>query len=360
MSVFTRALKAARPKRARVKGRQWVYVPYDQLTDSVGPLAEEPPAELGIVLVESLWKPQRRPYHKQKLALVLASQRHFALEQARRGVLVHYLTGEAPYSEQLAGAAEELGPLTMMEPAELELREHLADAVARGLLQVRPNELFLTTPAEFEASIGSNPPWRMDRFYRAVRRSSGLLMEGGKPVGGRFSFDGENRKPWKGTPAAPEVPRFVPDEITVEVAELVAERFADHPGELDVELLPVTAEHAEAVWAWAKSSCLPHFGPYEDAMALGSANLFHSRLSPLLNNGRLLARRIVEEAAELDIPIPSKEGFIRQILGWREFMRHVHRATEGFRKLPEGTEPGGLDATAPLPPAFWGEPSGLH
>lgn len=358
VSVFLERLRevnTADPSRVG----QWIFVPYDQLTDRVGPLAVEPPSGLGIVLVETSWKPRQRPYHKQKLAMVLASQRHFALEQASRGISVRYVFGETPYDELLAPLAAELGSLRMMEAAEHELRSRLAPLVASGAIEVLPNETWLTTREQFVSAFAGNKAWRMDRFYRRVRQDSGVLMEDGKPVGGKYSFDSENRKTWKGDPPAPEPLDFEPDEIKEEVLSLVAERFPDHPGELDGGRLPATRADAQRAWQWAKASCLEHFGPYEDAMSKQSEGLFHTRISALMNNGRLLPKEVLEEALALDLPLASIEGFIRQILGWREFMRHVHTETEGFRTLPEGAPTNALDANEPLPEAYWGTPSGL-
>ncbi|MBW2425738.1 MAG: cryptochrome/photolyase family protein [Deltaproteobacteria bacterium] len=367
MSAFRDALEAARGKRGgketsrRVDAaRRWIFVPYDQMTDRVGPLAQEPAEELGIVVVESLWKPRRRPYHKQKLAFVLASLRHFALEQSRRGVAVRHVFGEGSYRELLEPVAQELGPLRMMQAAEYELREDLRPLVEAGAIEVVPNETWLTTPEQFERAFAGGKAWRMDAFYRRVRKDSGILMQDGRPIGGKLSFDAENRKRWRGEPPAPEPPEFPLDAIKKEVVDLVEERFADHPGRIEGRSLPATQEDAEALWAWALKHCLPHFGPYQDAMSTESKTLFHSCVSAVVNNGRLLPRRLVAEVEALDIPLSSKEGFIRQVLGWREFMRHVHVATDGFRTLAPDGRPSALNAHEPLPPAFWGEPSGLH
>ncbi len=389
MTFFRHALDRLNPPPER---RRWLFVPYDQLSDRIGPLEREEPGQVGIVLVESSWKAARRPYHRQKLALVLANQRHFALEQAERGVAVRYLAVDRPYREALAPLAAELGPLRMMEPAERELRSDLAPLVEEGQIQVVPHEGWLSTPEQFRAGAGESPPWRMDAFYRRVRRDSGILMEEGKPVGGRFSFDSENREPWRGEPEPPEPPRFEPDEVTREVGELIESRLGRHPGELDLESLPATREDAEALWRWARESCLEHFGPYEDAMSRRSSGLFHTRISPLLNLHRLLPRQVVEETAAAEAPLASREGFVRQVLGWREFVHHVHRETDGFRRLPDrdpevapqpgdggwgrwsgqtwgaedreggpdgGARPSFLGSAGPLPPAFWGRPSGL-
>ena len=349
-------------------------MPYDQLSDRIGPLSRLDPDHTGIVVVESPWKAARRPYHRQKLALILANLRHFALEQAARGVAVRHVVADGPYRDSLAPLAEELGGLTMMEPAERELRVDLAPLVGDGRLRLVPHEGWLTTSEQFASSQKGPPPWRMDAFYRQVRRDSGLLMdERGKPVGGKFSFDAENRQPWTGDPPAPREPVFPRDPVKEEVLELVAVSFADNPGELRPDALHATQADAEALWAWAKTECLPHFGPYEDAMSRRSEGLFHTRISFLLHVHRLLPARVVHEVAALDAPLSCREGFVRQVLGWREFMRHVHGRTDGFRDLPGSpgpksaaaaastpATPSVLGADLPLPPAWWGTPSGLH
>jgi deoxyribodipyrimidine photolyase-related protein len=360
--------------RGGARSRRWLYVPYDQLTDAIGPLSREDPRTLGIVLVESGAKASRRPYHQAKLALVLASQREFALEQAARGVAIELVSMPGTYAEALTRVQGELGaPLTMMEAAERELRVELAPLVERGALEVIPHEGWLTTADQFRESQGaaarsnaptSAPHYRMDAFYRVARRATGLLMVNGSPEGGRFSFDGENRLPWHGTPPAPEPPRFAHDAVSHEVFDFVRTHFAAHPGHVDEASLPTTKLHAGKLWAWAKAECLPHFGPYEDAMSTQSRGLFHTRISPLLNNLRLSARRVVDEVAAMPVPLPSREGFVRQVLGWREFVRHVHRETDGFRgidtwpRVARSHAPG--ETTMPLPPTFWGgAPSGL-
>ncbi len=389
-SVFSRELAARAVDRS---GREWLYIPYDQLSDAIGRLARSNASELGIVLIEAPAKAARRPYHRQKLALVLANQRHFALEQAERGIAVHYVVAERGYAEALAALPREFGPLHVMEAAERELRVELQPLVASGALLVERHEGWLTTRADFEQSAGKHAPWRMDAFYRHVRQRTGLLMDGSRPIGGKYSFDAENRKPWRGQPPAPEPPCFEPDAITREVMGLIAAHFTHHPGVLDATALPATAADAEALWRWARAACLPHFGPFEDALSTRSSGLFHSRVSALLNLHRLLPARLVNEAAaDETLPLACREGFVRQILGWREFVRHVHRHTDGFRQLPDGapqsaTRPGdggfagwsgkawpgapsspgdggacpsALDAHEPLPAVYWGEPSGLR
>jgi deoxyribodipyrimidine photolyase-related protein len=172
-----------------------------------------------------------------------------------------------------------------------------------------------------------------------MRQRTGILMEDGKPVGGKYSFDADNREPWPGDPPAPSPPTFSADEITLEVAELIERHFTDHPGEVDLDALPATGSDAESLWSWSKERCMESFGPYEDAMSRASSGLFHTRISGLVNLHRLLPARVVSEVVGMDIPLSSKEGFIRQVLGWREFMCRVHELTDGFRVLPDGAPP---------------------
>ncbi len=389
MTTFLERLDAANPA---FDDRRWVFVAYDQLSDEIGPLADEPANSLGLIMIESAAKAARRPYHQQKLALVLSNLRHFALEQAERGVAVKYLTTDKSHGEALKEVAGDLGRVRVMEPAERELRIELEPLIEDGLLEIVPHGGWLTTREQFERSTRKGPPWRMDAFYRLVRKESGMLMDDGKPVGGKWSFDTANRKRWPGEPEAPEPPRFRPDDITREVGDLIDARFGHHPGEVDLSTLPATENAAKRLWSWAIENCMEHFGPYEDAMSVESKSLFHTRVSPLLNLHRLLPGKLVHEVAALNAPLQSREGFIRQIVGWREFMRHVHVATDGFRDVPDvkvtakrrpgdggwarwtgdewprakeppsgmgGATPSELDADWPLPKAFWGQPSGM-
>lgn len=346
MSYFTQRLQALNPAP---ENRRWLYVPYDQLCDEIGPLSREPAQELAIVLIENPAKADRRPYHRQKLAWILCHQRQFALEQAARGVHVDYRVGS--YAEVL----QQGPPLRMQEAAERELRIELAPLVENGTLEVLPHEGWLTTREQFLACKG--PPWRMDAFYRQVRRDTGYLMENGKPAGGKFSFDSENRQPWKGKPLPPSPPRYPLCPLRQEVEHLIQEHFSSHPGHLDSAAIPLTREEISQFWSWAQEQCLPHFGPYEDAMTTQSSGLFHTRISPLMNLHRLLPGKVIQHVLQLPLELASKEGFVRQILGWREFVRHVHRETDGFRDW--GPDPSFLGAQQPLPPAYWGTPSGL-
>ena len=392
---------AARASSAPGEGAAVLVLP-DQLTRAVGPLAHMEPGTHEVLLVESREWLSRRPYHVQRVALILAHMRAFAEELATDGHRVCIVRGDDSMAELLRarGAGPAGVPMIAMEPAEREMRAELAPLVSEGALRWVPNETFLTSREEFLASAGR--PWKMESFYRAVRKRTGILMDDdGAPVGGKLSFDAENRKPWKGSPAAPVLPRFespseqISREIRAAVRTDIAERFAHHPGTLDIDALPVTRREVDKFWSWAKAECLPHFGPWEDAMSTRSRGLFHTRISPLLNIGRILARTLVNDALAMDLPLQCAEGFVRQVIGWREFVRHVHGETDGFRiggfardgepqdapgdggyarwagkpwrvhaPAPEGVDGGGRPAAfgqrTPLPPAYWGATSGMR
>lgn len=168
------------------------------------------------MVVECSAKADRRPYHRQKLALLLTNLRHFALEVAASGRRVLHIVADGDYASALAPFAAEHGPVQCMRPAERELREDLRPLIEQGQARRLPHEGWLSTDEDFkEASKTGEAPWRIDGFYRAIRRRTGILMDArDKTLGGRFSFDGDNRQPWKGVPLAPTLPRFVIDDVT--------------------------------------------------------------------------------------------------------------------------------------------------
>ncbi len=404
MPSFQDLIASAQPNANDIKARRWIYIPYDRYTDRTGPLIEQPAEQTGIVIVESTAKALRRPYHKKKLAVLISNMRHFALEQAARGVKVLYHFSPTSHGQALLQLQRDrdLPPLTCMTPAERELRVDLGTAIKAGLQMIFVEDTtWASTPRNFLDVYGPyqhGKSFVMDRFYRKMRQHTGVLMANAKPVGGQFSFDADNRNPYKGQIPIPTPPSFPSDAITEEVLGMVEATYPHHFGTLDNFNLPCTQAEADSFWQFALTELLPHFGPFEDAMRDDHLQLFHSKTSVLLNLGRLLALdliRDVEVAASSGlIPLGSAEGFIRQLLGWREFMRHLHEQTDGYRLLaphvaqeerhtlqetspdqtPEaaaayalqkedpyaGATPSALHANLPLPAAYWGVPSGLH
>lgn len=407
MSPFRDLLQAA--CRTPVEAVQrWYHVPYDQLHLGLEPLCDETPTHTGILLIESLSKGRRRPYHKQKLATLLSSLRHFGVEAAQAGFHVQHIFSEESYGPALRAfyeAFDLVEPIRVMRPAEFELLVEMQALCDEGLVELLPHSGWLTTSEMFLASQRSRSRnWLMDTFYKHVRRQLGILMdERGKPLGAKFSFDADNRKTWSGTPEAPATPTFSPDAITQEVCALIDTHFHDHPGTLSPEHIAASREDALAMLDRAIEHCMEHFGPYEDAMHTSSHHLFHTLLSPLINLHRLSPREVLDRVLALEpgapVPLQSIEGFTRQLIGWREFMHHVHEQTQGLRTLPNGrtspavektpgdanwgtytdtidaspwhaeppphtidggATPDTLLAQQDLPAAFWGETSGLH
>ncbi len=407
MALFADLIAPAQPTANDISTRRWIYIPYDRYTDRTGPLTEQPPAQTGIVIVESTAKALRRPYHKKKLAVLISNMRHFALEQAAKGVKVLYHFSPTSHGQALLQLQRDrnLPPLTCMTPAERELRLDLATAIEAGLqMNFVEDTTWASTTADFLAVYGPykhGKSFVMDRFYRKMRQQTGILMANAKPVGGQFSFDADNRNPYKGQIPIPTPPSFPPDAITAEVLDLVEATYPHHFGTLigpDGFNLPCTQADCDTFWQFALTELLPHFGPFEDAMRDDHLQLFHSKTSVLLNLGRLLPLDLIRDVAAAAghglIPLASAEGFIRQLLGWREFMRHLHEQTDGYRLLaphvpqeerhtpqetspdqtPEaaaayslakedpyaGATPSALHANLPLPAVYWGVPSGLH
>jgi deoxyribodipyrimidine photolyase-related protein len=406
MGNFQTKIKSASPTAKDIASRRWIYIPYDRYTDRTGPLTEQSPGQTGIVIVESTAKALRRPYHKKKLVVLIANMRHFALEQAARGVKVLYHFSPNSHGQALLELQQTRGlpTLTCMIPAERELRLDLHAAIESGLkMDFVPDTTWASQTADFTTVYGAWKPGKsyvMDRFYRRMRQQTGILMHAGKPTGGQFSFDADNRNPYKNQVPIPTPPTFPPDAITQEVIALVNDTYPHHFGSIDDFNLPCTQADSDAFWRFALEHLLPHFGPYEDAMRDDHLQLFHSKTSVLLNLGRLLALDLIRDVAAAaedgTIPLASAEGFIRQLLGWREFMRHLHEQTDGYRLLrghipdeprhveqevsPDrtsvaeqayapaprhadpyaGATPSSLGAALPLPAVYWGVESGLH
>lgn len=329
MPGFLQDIAAFAPTDEEARSRRWIYVPYDRLHDGVGPLAESRPEDTVVVLMESRAKGTRRPYHKKKLTLVLSAMRHFALEQAERGCRVVYGASPTSFSDGLLALQTrwEWKELLVNRPAERELRVELRAAKDAGLrIRAVRDTAWLSTTEDFEAVFGkfdaeklhgTQRHYLMDRFYRHMRLKTGYLMEKSKPVGGKWNWDSENRKPYRGEVPVPVRPNFPPDVITREVMELIEQRHPEHFGSLEGFDMPVTRRDAEMAWRFALERLLPFFGPWEDAMDTAHPDLFHSLTSASLNLTLLRPRDLLEQLLEAyaagTIPLQSTEGFLRQI-----------------------------------------------
>ena len=301
---------------------------------------------------------------KPRTALFLAAMRHFAQALRAAGRPLHYTRLDdagnlGSLAAELQATITRLRPqhLLLTAPGDWRVLQALkAVAAAAGLpLELREDRHFYTSVREFAAHAKGRKQLRLEYFYRELRSKHGVLMEAdGQPMGGQWNFDADNRESFgaAGPGAVPPRARFAPDAITHEVLELVKRRFAEHPGRLDSFAWPVTrAQALQALDAFIEQR-LPHFGRHQDAIWPGEPWLYHSHLSAALNL-KLLNPREVVAAAEAALhtghaPLASVEGFIRQILGWREYVRGIY-----WTRMPEYLQRNALDAQADLPPWYW-------
>ena len=179
---------------------RWHFVIYDQLNLDAFSWSEGIPKDNGLIFIETLAKGTSKKYHKQKLGFLISNMRHFALEAKDAGHPVRYIIDERPYELILNELTASLGPIHVTQPAERAMRLSLDELISKNALIAHKHKGWLTQRSWFVESVGVNPPFRMDKFYRRVRHETGWLMTEGSPIGGKYSFDAENRYPWKGEP----------------------------------------------------------------------------------------------------------------------------------------------------------------
>ncbi len=304
---------------------------------------------------------------KPRTVMFLAAMRHFALDLQDAGRPLHYTRLDAPGSGGTLGAQlhkdiERLRParLVMTAPGDWRVLQSMKDVAETNdlPLDVREDRHFFCSAHEFAAHAKARKSLRMEYFYREQRKRHRVLMQedgkGDEPVGGQWNFDADNREAFgaDGPGAVPPRKSFEPDAITREVIALVNTRFAPHPGQLDGFAWPVTrAQALQSLQAFIQER-LPLFGRYQDAMWSGDPWLYHAHLSAALNLKLLNPREVVAaaEAAYRDghAPLASVEGFIRQILGWREYVRGIY-----WTQMPQYLERNALGAREDLPPWYW-------
>ncbi len=333
----------------------------DQLHRRVSSLTDLDPAHDVVLIVEVRAEATYVRHHKQKIAFLFSAMRHFAAELEAEGVAVDYVRLDAPantgsFTGELARAVARHRPgrVVVTEPGEWRVwammqgwRDDLPVPV-----EIRDDTRFLCPRRDFSEWAGDHRSLRMETFYRGMRRRTGLLMDGAEPVGGQWNFDHDNRKRLPKGHAVPDRLGFPPDAVTREVIALVATTFAGHFGDLDGFGWPVTRADALDALKHFIAKNLPTFGDYQDAMRTGAPFLHHALLSPALNAGLLTAEEVCRAAErayrEGVAPLHCVEGFIRQILGWREYVRGLYWA-----RMPAYAESNALGATRDLPQFYW-------
>jgi deoxyribodipyrimidine photolyase-related protein len=333
----------------------------DQLTRGISSLDGLDLSQDTILMVEVLEEATYVRHHQQKIALIFSAMRHFAAELRAEGVELAYIFLEDPenlgsFSAELARVIAKVQPdcVVVTEPGEWRVWQMMQDwrEEMPVPVHIRPDSRFIASRDDFARWAGDKKSLRMEFFYREMRRKTGLLMAGDDPVGGQWNFDHDNRKSLPAKATLPQRLRFEPDAITRDVLALVGRRFGDHFGDLEPFGWGVTRADALAALGHFIADCLPQFGDYQDAMKTGEPLMYHALISPYLNIGLLTALEVCEAAeaayARGAAPLNAVEGFIRQVIGWREYIRGIY-----WLKMPEYGRSNALNATRKLPWFYW-------
>jgi deoxyribodipyrimidine photolyase-related protein len=309
----------------------------DQCSAGLSALTDIDPTVDTVLMAEVMSECTYVRHHQKKIVLVLSTMRHFCHALRARGVRVDYVSLDDPANTQslrgeVARATARLRPerIVATECGEWRLdRDMQAWNEAAGCeVEIRPDARFLCSIRDFRAWARGKTTLRMEFFYREMRRRYAVLMDDGAPVEGRWNFDAENRKRLPAAVEAPPHQRFAPDAITQAVIALVRDRFGEHFGTTEGFDLPVTAADARAALGDFVLNRLPRFGDWQDAMRAGAPTLFHALISTSLNTGLLEPLEVVTAAEDAFraglVELNAAEGFIRQVLGWREFVRGIY------------------------------------
>ncbi|HEY9889338.1 MAG TPA: cryptochrome/photolyase family protein [Candidatus Obscuribacterales bacterium] len=332
-----------------------VWVLGDQLWAGQAALAQQAPQRqtTPVILIESRRHVRQRRYHQQKLVLVWSAMRHFAAELRAAGWSVSYEIAEdfeTPLRQWIQ--TEGITTLRVMAPSDRPFAHFLTTLTLPCALEILPNNQFLWSVDDFNDWASQRKSLLLETFYRTGRQRLNILMAGKDPVGGQWNLDKENRKPPKGKLQPPAPLTFAPDDITQAVMATVEQGDFDTFGAIAPFPWAVTREQALQVLAHFITTRLATFGPYQDAMVTGEDTMWHALLSPYLNLGLLQPQEVIAAVVQAyeaqALPLNSVEGFIRQVLGWREYMRGLywHVDEDYFSRNWFGHD-------RPLPDFFW-------
>jgi deoxyribodipyrimidine photolyase-related protein len=333
----------------------------DQLSPNLSSLRAGSPETDRVLMVEVQEEATYVRHHKKKIAFLFSAMRHFAEELRTLGWSVDYVTLDAPensggFTGEIERAVKRLRPdkILVTEPGEWRVREAMEtwEQAFNIPVEVLEDDRFIAAHSEFRSWAEGRKQLRMEYFYREMRRKTGLLMDGDQPEGGKWNFDAENRKPAKADLFMPTPLRTEPDEITENVLALVASRFDNHFGDLTPFWFGVTRAEAEAALDQFIETALAKFGDYQDAMLEGEKFLYHSLLSLYINAGLLdplvVCQRVEAAYKSGAAPLNAAEGFIRQIIGWREYVRGIY-----WLKMPDYVDENFFGNTRALPDFYW-------
>ncbi len=330
----------------------------DQLSPDLSALQKADKDSDVVVMAEVADEASYVPHHPKKIAFLFAAMRKFAARLQGDGWQVAYtklddsdnagsITGELLRRAEAYDAAG----VVYTEPGEWRLINALGDMPIKT--HSLPDTRFLVSHQMFDDWAEGRKALRMEYFYREMRRKTGLLMDGDDPAGGKWNYDHENRKPAPDEVEFSGPMQFTPDDVVEEVLELVAARFGDNFGTLRPFWFATdTGQARQHLAHWLKDG-LPKFGDFQDAMLDDNRFLYHAIIGLYLNAGLLNPLEVCKKAEEAyrngDAPLNAVEGFIRQIIGWREYVRGIY-----FREGPDYVTRNALNHSRDLPPAYWG------
>ncbi|MGH1481940.1 MAG: cryptochrome/photolyase family protein [Geminicoccales bacterium] len=314
-----------------------------------------------VLMVEAIEEATYVRHHKKKIAFILSAMRHFADELAEAGWTVDYVRlddrdnrGSLVGELERAVSRHKVAHVVVTEPGEWRVSNGIMtwSSESRSPVEILDDDRFLATKSEFTCWAEGRRQLRMEYFYREMRRKTGLLMDGDDPAGGRWNFDADNRKPAADDLFMPKPSSFKPDAITSSVLDLVADRFSDHFGDLQPFWFGVNREQAEQALEQFIDSALPEFGDYQDAMLCDQRFLYHGVLSLYINVGLLdplsVCRDVEHAYLAGRVPLNAAEGFIRQVIGWREYVRGIY-----WLAGPDYVNRNFFGAKRPLPDFYW-------
>ena len=308
-----------------------IWILGDQLSQKQAALErfKEDKIKTPVIFIESLDYARQRRYHAQKLVLVWSAMRHFAEELRAEGWPINYCI-TTDFQIPLSAWIEEhqIRELWIMTPTDLPFQKIIENLILPCKTEFIANNHFLWSKEAFQAWATNRKRLLLEDFYREGRKRFQILMDEKKPIGDQWNFDKDNRKPPKKLPKTPNTLEFLPDQITESVLAKVQTLQTLTYGKLQPFRWAVTRSQALQVLEYFIQENLGYFGTYQDAMVTNEFTLWHSLISPYLNLGLLTPKEIIDlvESAyfEQDIPLNNVEGFIRQILGWREYMQGLY------------------------------------
>lgn len=340
----------------------------DQLSLELPPLSISDKEDSVIIMMEVRGEAQTVPHHRKKLIFLFSAMRHFAEALRADGWTVEYVTltdegNTGTFTNELARAIERHSPqqIRLCEPSEYRVLEEVEgwEDTLGVAVTLMADTRFIASKDEFASWANGRKQYRMEYFYRDMRRKTGLLMDGDDPEGGQWNYDKENRKPAKSDLFMPTPKRFEPDDITQEVVKMVEAEFPTRYGETGDFFYAVTREGALESLEYFVKEALARFGDYQDAMLTGEPFLYHSLLSLYLNAGLLgpleICRAVENAYKNGNAPLNAAEGYIRQIIGWREYVRGIY-----WHFMPEYLERNALKATRDLPDFYWTGDTDMH